>query len=93
MGEIRVNVEYRSLPGKRWTDSERRSDHAIDRMQLRGIGIANIKDAVHFGAKKLREDGSIVAEYRWYKIVYREFTLENFKKIYPITVLHADHEN
>ena len=93
MSDIRVNVEYKRTPGKSWLDSEKRADHVVDRMQLRGIGTNNIKDAVNFGAKKLREDGSIIAEYRWYKIIYREFNLTEFKKIYPITVLLADHEN
>lgn len=93
MIELRVNVAYKSLPRKRWEDSQKRSEHVIDRMQLRGIGIINIKDAVNYGAKKLREDGSILAEYRWYKVVYREFNLEQVKKIYPITVLFAEDEN
>ena len=90
MSEIRVNIEYQNI--KKWEDSVKRSEHAIDRMQLRGIGIMNIKDAVRYGAKKLRADGSIVAEYRWFKVVYRQFDLEKFKKIYPITVL-LENEN
>ena len=92
MVEIRVNVEYKRLPEKRWGDSDKRSPHVIDRMQLRGIGIVNVKDAVQYGAKKIRDDGSIVAEYRWYKVIYREFNLETYKKIYPITVLLAKDE-
>lgn len=90
MGEVRVNVEQKK--SSRWDDSRQRSEHVIDRMQLRGIGIMNIIDAVKYGAKKLREDGSLIAEYRWYKVVYREFHLQNYKKIYPITVL-LEHEN
>ena len=85
METLRVNIEFkRTSP---WNDTEKRSEHLIDRMELRGIGVSNIKEAVSYGAKKLRNDGSIVAEYRWYKIVYREFNLHGFKKIYPITVL------
>lgn len=87
MNEIKVNIECKSPKKKGWEDSKERSLHVIDRMQLRGIGINNIKEAVKYGAKKLRKDGSIVAEYRWYSIVYREFILPDFKKIYPITVL------
>ena len=56
-------------------------------MQLRGIGIDNIKEAVNFGAKILRQDGSVVARHKWYAVVYREFDLPAFKKVYPITVL------
>lgn len=90
MNELRINTEYRGIP--RWHDSTERSKHVIDRMQLRGIGIMNIKDAVRYGAKKLREDGSIIASYRWYKVVYRQFDCARFAKIYPITVL-LEHEN
>ena len=91
MQNLRVNTECKSIP-KKWEDTERRVEHAIDRMQLRGIGINQVKDAVAYGAKQIRNDGSIVATYRWYKVVYREFPLLNYKKIYPITVL-LEHEN
>lgn len=91
MQNLRVNTEYKSIQ-KKWIDSERRAEHAVDRMQLRGVGINQIKDAVAFGAKQIRPDGSIIATYRWYKVVYREFTLSELKKIYPITVL-LEHEN
>ena len=87
-----MNVEYKKAPTRHWDDGENRALHVLDRMRLRGVGILNIKDAVNYGAKKIREDGSIVAEYRWYKVVYREFKLEQFKKIYPITVL-LENEN
>ncbi len=87
MSEVRVNVEYKSIFPQTWKDSENRSQHVIDRMQLRGIGINNIKEAVNLGAKTLREDGSVVARHKWYAVIYREFDLPTFKKIYPITVL------
>lgn len=90
MVEVRVNVEYKKAPAPSWRDSDQRALHVSDRMRLRGIGIMNIKDAINYGAKKMRDDGSIVAEYRWYKVVYREFKVEQFKKIYPITVLLED---
>ncbi len=92
MVDVRVNIEYKRAPTPAWKDSEIRSTHVVDRMRLRGIGIQNIKEAVLYGAKKLREDGSIVAEYRWYKIVYREFNLNTFRKIYPITILFIENE-
>lgn len=91
MQTLRVNIECRSIQ-KKWEDTEERAEHVVDRMQLRGIGINQIKDAVAYGAKKIRSDGSIVATYRWYRVVYREFIRPNFKKIYPITVL-LEHEN
>lgn len=87
MQNIRVNIEYRRAPSSRWEDSERRAEHAVDRLQQRGVGIHNIKEAVQYGAKTIRADGSIIAKYRWYSVVYREFILPEFKKIYPITVL------
>lgn len=87
MSEIRVNVEFKTIFPQKWKDCQERSEHVIDRMQLRGIGISNIKEAVSYGAKTLRVDGSILSKYRWYSVIYREFDLKSFKKIYPITVL------
>ena len=85
MVEIHVNIAFRNL--KKHEDSERRSDHIFERMRLRGITKDNIKEAVQKGAKRMRHDQSIIAEFRWFKVIYREFHLENIKKIYPITVL------
>ena len=39
------------------------------------------------GAKKIRKDGSIIAEFRWFKVIYREFKVKDIRKIYPITVM------
>lgn len=83
--EIVVNANYGNILG--WKDSEKRAEHVLNRMKLRGIGDREIKQAIHIGAKQIREDKSIVAEYRWYKVVYREYVLENIRKIYPITVI------
>ncbi len=83
--EIVVNANYRNI--SEWKDSERRAEHVLDRMKLRGIGDGEIKQAVQMGAKQIRDDKSIVAEYRWYKVIYREYVLENTRKIYPITVI------
>ena len=85
--DIKINVAFRNI--KEWKDSQKRSEHVFDRMKLRGIGKEQIKDAVSMGAKKVCEDGSIVAGYRWYKIVYREIRFNNIRKIYPITVMEA----
>jgi len=85
--DIKINVAFRNL--KYWQDSEKRSEHVFDRMKERAIGKEQIKDAVLKGAKKIRADKSIVAEYRWYKIAYREFRIKNIRKIYPITVMEA----
>ena len=87
MNNIKLNVAFRNI--SKWKDSEKRSDHVFDRMQLRGIGRENILDAVTKGAKKIRKDGSIIAEFRWFKVVYREFRINNIRKIYPITVIEA----
>lgn len=83
--EIRINTGFRTLPG--WKDSQMRTEHVLDRMQLRGVGIRQIKEGIQKGAKKRRDDGTIECEFRWYKIVYREFQLQNIRKIYPITVM------
>lgn len=87
MSEIKLNIAFRNT--KKWSDSEKRSEHIFDRMQLRGIGYKNILDAIKKGAKTIREDGSIVAEFRWFKVIYREFKIEDTKKIYPITVIEV----
>ena len=85
--EIEVNVKYKSI--KKWKDSIKRVEHIVDRMQLRGIFESQIEEAVQKGAKILRKDGSLIAEYRWFKVIYRQFQLENVRKIYPITVMEA----
>ena len=89
MDKIVVNIEFKGLLKKGWTDTKKRTEHLADRMISRGIGVNNIKDAVRQGAKKIRKDGSIVAEFRWYKVVYRQFNIKDIKKIYPITVIEV----
>lgn len=86
---IRVNIKYQDLTNKSWTDSINRSEHILDRMINRGINVELIKEAVIKGSKILRPDRSIISEYRWFKVVYREFRVNNLKKIYPITVMEA----
>jgi len=83
--DVKVNIAFRNL--KWWRDSESRAEHVFDRMRLRGIGVDNIMEAVKKGAKKLRKDGSIMAEFRWFSVAYREFRVGNVRKIYPITVM------
>ena len=85
--DIIINIGFKKLPTKKWSDSMKRAKHLSERISLRGIGVDNIKEAVQKGAKKLMDDGTIVAEFRWYKVAYREFHLEDFKKVYPITVM------
>lgn len=85
--EVKINVSFRKIP--KWKDSERRADHVFDRMKLRGIGVDQIKEAVKKGAKRLREDGSVVCDFRWFRVVYREFRIEQIQKIYPITVMEV----
>lgn len=83
--EIKVNVSFRNV--KKWHDSEKRAEHVFDRMRSRGIGVDNVIDAVRKGAKRIRKDGSVMAEYRWFGVAYREFIIGEIKKIYPITVI------
>lgn len=85
--DILINIEYKKLPATKWSDSQKRSEHVSERLELRGISVSNIKEAVQRGRKVIRDDGSIVAEFRWYRVVYREFQVGNFRKIYPITVI------
>ena len=87
--DIKLNIKYRDLIDKNWTDSMKRSKHVIDRMSERGISVESIKEAIIKGSKMLREDKSIVSEYMWFKVIYREFIINNTKKIYPITVMEA----
>jgi hypothetical protein len=85
--ELLVNINFKNLRGKE--DSLKRSEHLMDRMISRGIFISNIKEAIRKGAKKLRNDGSVIVEYRWFRIIYREFKVEDVRKIYPITVMEV----
>ena len=85
MAEIKVNIAFRNT--QQHKDTLKRSDHIFDRMKIRGITKDNIKEAVQKGAKRIRDDKSIVAEFRWFKVIYREFRINNIRKIYPITVI------
>ena len=80
-----MNVAFRNA--QQHKDTLKRSDHVFDRMKIRGITKDNIKEAVQKGAKRRREDQSIIAEFRWFKVIYREFQVGNIRKIYPITVI------
>lgn len=85
--EIRINIQFKNI--KKWGDSEKRVDHIFDRMQLRGIGNDQIREAIQKGAKTIRSDGSIIVVYKWFKVVYREFRMDDIRKIYPITVMEV----
>lgn len=85
--DLKINVAFRNVKEKK--DTKKRSEHVLDRMALRGIGKDHIKDAVTKGAKKIRKDGSIISEYRWFRIIYREYRIESVRKIYPITVMEV----
>lgn len=86
MPEIRVDTKFTQIPLKGWKETKKRTKHVFDRMMLRGIGIEQIREAVQKGAKRLRKDGSIIAEHKWFGVAYREFRLDETRKIYPITV-------
>ena len=85
MSEINVNIAFRNI--QQHTDTLKGSDHIFDRMKMRGIKKDNIREAIQKGAKRIREDESIIAEFRWFKVIYREFLVGNIRKIYPITVI------
>jgi len=85
MADIQINIAFKNVQHHK--DTQKRSDHVFDRMKMRGITKDNIKEAVQKGAKRLREDRSIIAEFRWFKVIYREFQVNNIRKIYPITVI------
>ncbi len=87
MSEIRVDIKFTQKPLRGWIETKKRVEHVFDRMKLRGIGVEQIREAVQRGAKVLKNDGSIVADYRYFKVVYREFRLKDIRKIYPITVI------
>jgi len=84
---VKLNVAFRNIQDHK--DSEKRMGHILDKMQLRGIGKDQIIEAIQKGAKFIRKDGSIISEYRWFKVIYREFIVNNIKNIYPITVMEA----
>jgi len=85
--EMVININYKNLKG--WKDSIKRAEHVFDRMRSRGIFTNQIEEAVRKGAKNLRDDGSIITEYRWFKVIYREMRVDDIRKIYPITVMEA----
>ena len=85
MAELVININFKSM--RKWEDSRKRSEHVSQRMIDRGIGISQIKEAVARGAKRLMPDRTIHAEYKWYKVVYKEFVIKGIKKAYPITVI------
>lgn len=86
MPELKVNVKFAQKQVGKWKDTRGRVEHVFDRMRIRGIGLNEIIEAVQKGAKKLEADGRIIALHRWYIVVYREFRLDNIRKVYPITV-------
>ena len=85
MTEIKINISFRNAFS--YKDSGKRAEHVFERMKLRGITVDDIKEAVQKGAKRIREDNSVVAEFRWFRVIYRELRFEDVRKIYPITVI------
>ncbi len=84
MTEIKINVNYKGIQK---IDSKYREEHLIDRMASRGISVKNIKEAVQKGPKKIREDQTVIVEFKWFKVIYREYKFGDIRKIYPITVI------
>ena len=84
--EMIININFKNI--KYFKDSTKRTEHILDSMRRRGIFTQQIKEAVRKGPKKLRNDGSIVTDFRWFRVIYREFIIKDIKKIYPITVIN-----
>lgn len=85
MAEIKINIKFSNI--KRYKNSEKKEEHIIDRMAGRGISFNDIKEAVQKGPKNIKEDKSIFTEFKWFKVIYRGYKLNNIRKIYPITVM------
>ena len=85
MGTININIAFRNI--RMHADSEKRAVRIFERMRLQGITIQNVRDAIQKGPKMIKPDQTIIAYYRWYAVVYREFYLGRIRKIYPITAL------
>lgn len=45
--------------------------HARERMASRGISLAEVKNAIVKGSKRI-QDGKIVATYRYFEVVYKK---------------------
>lgn len=85
--DIYINIRFAKKPTEHWHETEKRAKHLFDRMQQRGITVGQIRKAIQKGIKTLTNNGTIMAEYRWHKVIYREFIIGKQKKIYPITVI------
>ncbi|MGB3479882.1 MAG: hypothetical protein WBB67_12065 [bacterium] len=85
--DISINIRFAKKPLKCWKETDKRVKHLFSRMQERGITVEEIKEAVQKGIKTLKKNGTVVAEHRWYRVIYRQFTIGKEKKIYPITVI------
>ncbi len=66
--------------------SQKRQQHVLERMMLRGISRVEFYEALAKGRKKVQRGNIIEAVYRYYCIVYEEVRFKDGKKIYPVTV-------
>ncbi len=48
------------------------SRHAREQMVARGIGEALVEEAIKKGSRRLQQPNKIVAEYRYFSVVYRK---------------------
>lgn len=83
-----INIMYDRKPIASCRETDRRKERLFDWIVQRGISIEHINDAIQNGIKALNEDGTITVENRWYKVIYRQFILnDKDKAIYPIEVI------
>lgn len=67
----------------------KRCRHTIERMWLRGISEAEIREAVIKGQKHMQKGTKLMESiHRFYSVVYDEYVYrdKNLRKIYPVTV-------
>lgn len=64
----------------------RRCKHALERMWLRGVSIADATEAINKGQKIKQTDKVTESIYKYFSVVYEEKFFSQVRKIFPITV-------
>ena len=65
----------------------KRCKHAIERMWLRGISLAEVEGAIKAGKRVLqKQTGLVESFYKYYSVVYDEVLAGKIRKVYPVTV-------
>jgi len=66
--------------------SQKRQEHVLEQMILRGISKEEFYEALTKGRKRIQHENVIESIYRYYSIIYEEVRYQDGRKIYPITV-------